>query len=476
MVDPTRIMVLNDRPVVQGEYVLYWMQASQREAQNYALEHAIGLANDLGQPLVVCFAMIDNFPEANERHYAFLVEGLADLSELLKARGIQLAVRYGRLPEVALGFAKDASVAVCDMGYTTAQRSWREGFADRAPCRVERVESDVAVPVETVSDKHEYAARTIRPKINRLLPQYLRPLARTRLKHPSLELRFADLVDPSDKQAILARLKLQPMPHVTAHFRGGQTEAHRRLTAFTAKLLNGYDERRNEPADAGTSHMSMYLHYGHISPVEIALAVMATDAPKPDRESYVEELIVRRELSMNFCHFEPRYAVYAALPEWARKSLAKHAKDKRPHVYGREQLETAQTHDPYWNAAQLQMVHTGFMHNYMRMYWGKKILEWTRTPEEAFEWTLAINNKYLLDGRDPNAFANVAWIYGTHDRPWGPERPIFGLVRYMNAAGLERKFDIARYVRTIATQTGINPEKSAPDSSLLPFAPPKSKG
>jgi deoxyribodipyrimidine photo-lyase len=269
--------------------------------------------------------------------------------------------------------------------------------------------------------------------------------------HPSLKLDAAGGMDVSDVEAALKKLQLDRSVARSPRFVGGQVEAGKLLKLFLAEYLNGFATDRNEPANQRTSTMSPYLHFGNISPVELALAVEKDrTASSADRESYIEELIVRRELAMNYCNFVSDYDKYESLPEWARKSLSEHRNDKREFLYTSEQLEQAKTHDPYWNAAQLEMTKTGFMHNYMRMYWGKKILEWMPSPKEAFETTLYLNNKYEMDGRDANSFANIAWIYGLHDRPWGPQRKIFGLIRYMNSAGLERKFDIDRYVKRVA--------------------------
>jgi len=219
----------------------------------------------------------------------------------------------------------------------------------------------------------------------------------------------------------------------------------------------------------GTSTMSPYMHFGQISPVELAMVVgAAKGVPDADRDVYVEELIVRRELAVNFCYYQSAYDSYESLPAWSKKTLAEHRNDPRPYGHTLKQLETAQTNDPYWNAAQREMTATGFMHNYMRMYWGKRILEWAPTPQRAYEWTLHLNNKYFIDGRDPNAYANVGWIFGLHDRPWGPERKIFGKVRYMNAAGLERKFDMDAYVRWVSTLPGAGgaePQLTSPAPS-----------
>jgi len=447
MIHDTRIHLLNDQPIEKaGQYVLYWMQASQRTRCNHALEYAIQRGNELGLPIVVCFGLMDDYPEANQRSYAFLIEGLRDVQSALHKRGILFVVKHGPAPAAALQFGKKAALIVCDWNYLRHHKAWRHQVADQAGKSVVAVESEVVVPVEVVSDHHEYAARTIRPKIHKHLKDYLHDVPEKTVKHASLQLEVRGDIDVTDVNSALAKLKIDRSVARSPRFTGGEVEAHRMLQRFIRDDLKAYATDRNEPAEQRTSLMSLYLHFGQISPVEISLAVMKAG----HAEKYLEELIVRRELSMNFCNFETRYDEFECLPDWAKKSLSEHRNDKREHLYDRGELEAAETHDPYWNAAQTEMTATGFMHNYMRMYWGKKILEWSRSPQSAYETTLYLNNKYLLDGRDANSFANVAWIYGTHDRPWGPERKIFGLVRYMNAAGLERKFDIQKYVERVA--------------------------
>jgi deoxyribodipyrimidine photo-lyase len=236
------------------------------------------------------------------------------------------------------------------------------------------------------------------------------------------------------------------IPPVSVFFKGGTSTAKYRFDKFLKNSLANYDQNSNQPQTNDISHMSMYLHFGQISPLYLALQTQkADDSLKDAKDAFLEELIVRRELAMNFVHYTPEYDTDTCLPAWAKKTLDDHRKDKREFIYSPEQLEDAQTHDEYWNAAMREMVYTGFMHNYMRMYWGKKILEWSETPEKAFETTLALNNRYFLDGRDPNSYTGVAWIYGVHDRAWS-ERPIFGKLRYMAASGLERKCDIRAYV------------------------------
>ena len=459
MIQPSRLRVLADLPTdPTAPYVLYWMQAAQRAHFNHALEHAATLANQLKKPLLVCFGLMDDYPDANQRHYAFVLEGFAQLAPLLQARRIKFVVNHGPAPEVALHHAKSAAVVVCDRNYLRHHIAWRAHVAAHAKKRVVQVESEVVVPVETASPKHEYAARTLRPKIHKLYQDYLAPLPPVPLNHSALALklapnpRFPEL-DPLTPSVTLAKLKLDRSVSLVSHYSSGETAARTRLAAFVQTSLATYAEGRNEPAAGATSHMSPYLHFGQISPIEIALAAQAAATPTPDRDAYIEELIVRRELAMNHAFYNPRYDQFAGLPDWARKTLTAHANDPRPHTYTLPQLEAAETRDPYWNAAQMEMTRTGFMHNYMRMYWGKKILEWSPTPELGFQWNLHLNNKYFLDGRDANSFTGVGWVYGLHDRPWGPERPIFGLIRYMNAAGLERKFDIDAYVKKVALLT-----------------------
>ena len=424
------------------------MQASQRTRWNHALEHAIDLANEARLPLAVGFGLMDDYPEANVRHYSFMLEGLRDVEEALQKRGIRFVVRHGPPAEVAVKLAKGASVVVCDRGYTRFQKAWRDHVADHAGCRVIEVETDVIVPVETVSQKQEFGARTIRSRLHRHWPEFFKPLEQRKLANPSLEMKISGDVDVTHPEKALAKLKLDRSVPVSKYFTGGQVAAGARLKSFLTHKLDGYAEGRNEPVDAHTSTLSPYLHFGHISPLELAITVRdAVGMPAVDRDSFVEELGVRRELAMNFVNYCPHYDKYDGLPAWAKKTLSEHRRDERKKVYSRAELEAAKTYDPYWNAAQQEMNATGFMHNYMRMYWGKRVLEWGRSPEESYETLLYLNNKLFIDGRGPNAFGNVGWIFGLHDRAWGPERPIFGKIRYMNAAGLERKFDIDAYVK-----------------------------
>jgi deoxyribodipyrimidine photo-lyase len=448
-IQKTRIQLLNDADLAKGKYVLYWMQQSQRAEYNHALEYAIHKANRLGQGVLVAFGLTDDYPEANLRHYTFMLEGLQETRRTLAGRGIKMVVQKGAPAEIAVNLGRKASLIVCDCGYLRHQKAWRGQVARQADCRVVQVESDVIVPVRVVSDKAEYAARTIRPKIHKYLANYLNEFKPATIKQPSLNLDIQSL-DLEDVDAVLQKLKIdRGVAAVTRFFTGGASQARQIFKSFLHQRLARYVDNRNQPQTDDISHMSPYLHFGQISPLYLALQINQTgDRLQAAKQAFLEEMIVRRELAMNFANYAPHYDSYQCLPNWARRTLAEHEKEPREYVYTRRQLENAQTHDEYWNAAMREMRFTGFMHNYMRMYWGKKILEWTKTPEHAFRTTLAINNKYFLDGRDANSYAGVAWVFGVHDRAWF-ERPIFGKIRYMAASGLERKCDIRGYVNKV---------------------------
>ena len=443
-----RVQNLNEAEVKEGSYVLYWMQSSQRAEQNHALEYAVQRANDLDQPLLVVFGLTDDYPEANLRHYTFMLEGLKDAQEALKKRSIKMVVREGSPDKVALEAGKEASLIVTDRGYMRPQKRWRERVAREAGCLVTQVESDVVVPVELASEKRETAARTLRPRIGEYLEDFLVELTPTKLEKQSLNTK-AEGLDLSETEKVLDGMDLDRSVGALSHlYRGGTSEAKKVFRRFLRASFDAYEGHRNQPQTDDVSHMSKYLHFGQISPIWLALEARRAKTKKDNIEAFVEELVVRRELSMNFVFYTPDYDSYSNLPDWAKETLEEHKDDDREHTYTRKQLENAETHDEYWNAAMKEMIHTGYMHNYMRMYWGKKILEWSNTPEYAYRTTLYLNNKYFLDGRDPNSFANVAWVFGQHDRGW-TEREVYGKVRYMSSGGLERKTKPDQYVEKV---------------------------
>lgn len=445
MIEPERIRPLNRKEPRAGDYVLYWMQSAQRAHCNHALEYAVRCANERKKPLLAAFALTGDFPNANLRHYVFMLEGLQETQTALARRNIRLIIQLGNPPDIMARLAARADLVITDEGYLRIQRQWRTAVAAQIACPLYEVTTNLIVPVEAASEKENYSAATLRPRIWRRLNDFLTPLRQTRPHRSSLSLPVESL-QIEDPLRLARSLKTDDSVPPSPFFRGGRKEALKRLGRFLRNKLADYDTARNDPTRDGQSNLSPYLHFGQISPLEIALAAREADAEAA--APFLEELIVRRELSHNFVSYNPKYDQFESLPYWAQRTLQVHSRDKRPVRYTLEQLETASTEDPYWNAAQMEMVLTGKMHGYMRMYWGKKVLEWTRRPEEAFQILLTLNDKYELDGRDPNGYAGIAWCFGKHDRPW-KERPVFGKVRCMNAAGLRRKFNADLYVRKI---------------------------
>ncbi len=452
-IHPQRIHCRRQAIDPDGHFVLYWMQQAQRAEDNQALDFALALAAERGLPIRVLFALTDSFPEANLRHYAFMLEGLDDVRRTLVDRHIPFALRLGNPPALVVEAARQAVALVMDRGYLRVQRQWRSAVLAAVDCQVFEVEAEVVVPVELASDRAEIAARTLRPKIWRHLAALVGEApGADELPPPGPPAADSDWPGlAGTPPAMLANLphldrSVPPAPG----WQAGTAAAKQRLREFLAKRLADYAERRNQPGEDLGSGLSPYLHFGQISPAYVVRQVQAAaSVPEAARAAFLEELVVRRELAINHCHFNDRYDQFAGLPTWAQASLDAHADDPRPTLYSPNQLEQAQTEDPYWNAAQREMLVSGHMHGYMRMYWGKRLLEWHATPQEAFATAIRLNNRYQLDGRDPNGFVGVAWCFGLHDHPW-PERPIFGTVRCMKPSGLQRKFDMTAYLARVA--------------------------
>lgn len=452
MIADQRITTLNDADARDGDYTLYWMQQSQRAELNHALEFAVQRANENDQRLCVAFALTDDYPEANLRHYQFLLEGLQQVAKSLSRRKIKFVLRKGDPPKVIHPFAKDASEVICDRGYLRHQVEWRDEVAKSAGTRVWQVESDVVVPVEVASDKREYAARTIRSKLNDRVDDFLDDLDTNAIEKDSRGLSISG-EDLADISAIVESMSLDRSVDASGEFVGGTSKAKAHLRQFIEDRLSSYGDRK-DLIDQKVSYLSPYLHFGQISPIEVALEIKSSSGNSEQQENFLDELIVRRELAMNFVHYESDYDGTNALPDWAAETLRQHEDDEREHQYTASQLEAAETHDPAWNAAMLQMKHRGYLHNHLRMYWGKKIIEWTNTTNHAYRTALALNNKYFLDGRDANSYANVLWLFGLHDRAH-QERDIFGKVRYMSLGGLKRKCDIEQYIDNVSTQYDV---------------------
>lgn len=451
-IDDARIKCLNEADPRNGDYTLYWMQQSQRAALNHALEFAVQRANANANRLLVVFALTDKYPEANLRHFQFMLEGLQQVSAALDRRKIKFIVRLGNPPAVVNDLAKDASEVVCDRGYLRHQVNWRDEVAESVSARVWQVESDVVVPVAVASEKREYAARTIRSQLNEAAENYLVDLDTTAIDADSTNLPIGG-ADLSDLDAVLGNMCLDRVVEGSTEFVGGTSKAKAHLRQFIESRLSSYGDRKNL-INERVSYLSPYLHFGQISPLQVALTIRSVSRDESQRESFLDELIVRRELAVNFVHYEKDYDSTRALPDWAAETLAQHEDDEREHQYTAAELEAAETHDSAWNAAMTEMKHRGYLHNHLRMYWGKKIIEWTNTTNHAYRTALELNNKYFLDGRDPNSYANVLWLFGLHDRAHG-ERDVFGKVRYMSSNGLKRKCDIEEYITSISDRYDV---------------------
>jgi deoxyribodipyrimidine photo-lyase len=445
----TRIEYLNNKPLKKEGFVFYWIQQSQRTEYNYALEYSIDRANELNKTLIAIFILTDDFPEANERHYCFMIEGLIELNQSLMKRGIKLYIIYGYPPDEVIKISKYASIIITDKGYLKIQENWRKTVAKSINCTFIQIEADIIIPVKIASDKEEYMARTIRPKINKFLIDYLSPIKPRKLNNKSVyvKLKLDNIIQVENPDEIMKKLNIDHSVKKVDWIKGGTSQAKDYLKSFINNKLSKYDKFRNEPSLTYQSNMSPYLHFGQISSIYIAIKVMEKDN-STGKDAYLEELIVRRELSINFVYYNKTYDNIECLPDWARNTLFNHKSDERSIIYSLSDIEKANTHDEYWNTAQMEMVKTGKMHGYMRMYWGKKILEWSESPEKAFSYAIYLNNKYSIDGRDPNGYAGIAWCFGKHDQAW-KERPIFGKVRYMNYNGLKRKFNMKQYISNI---------------------------
>ena len=444
MIDPRVRVRRSGWPDPEGKCLVYWMQRSHRGVDNPALDVAVEAANDLGKPVVVYLAPVPYYPHANLRHYQFLVEGIPDIAEAVARRNAGFVLR--RYPDHSLlRFCEEVrpALVVGDENPMREPEHWREIAAKKLRVPFWTVDADVIVPTQLI-EKEQYAAFIIRKKLEAQLDRFLMKPKNTRAKVAWKAPAKLRSLPPDFDLTTGWDLDRSVSPVNT--FKGGTKEALRLLREFVEKKLPRYGERRNHPELDGTSRLSPYLHFGHISPVTMALAVHAADVPAEDKRAYINQLLVWRELAINFVTYNPDYDNFESGENWAHRTLAEHARDPRPVLYSDRQLENAETHDPLWNAAQLQMTQSGWMHNYMRMYWAKKILEWSRTPADAYRRAVIMNDKYLLDGRDPNGYAGIAWsIVGKFDRPWF-NRPIFGMVRYMSGQSTGKKFDSEKYI------------------------------
>ena len=447
----SRVTKLNDAKVnTQGRYVLYWMQMFKRANHNYALNFAIQLANEHGLPLVVYEGLKFYYPWASDRFHTFILEGVAEKQLEFAERGIRYVFylqRHERDPKNTVArLAREAALLVTDdyPCFIIPQHNERIAQLDLP---VYAVDANGMVPLSALP-KEEYAAYTIRPKIQRLLPDLPRSIVtpHVEVQNPTLNVDCPETEVTDDNIAeLVAQCDIDHSVKPSSLYHGGTKAGRKRLKHFVQGILPDYDKTHAEPSFDGVSRLSPYLHFGFLSIQEIVAAVENSAAPNAGKDAYLEQAIVRRELSFNLTRHNPDYDSLKSLPDWAQQTMREHANDPHPELLSEEQIEAAETYDELWNAAQLELVNTGHLHNYVRMLWGKRVIEWQRTYEMAFELLVHLNNKYALDGRDPNSYAGILWCFGKHDRPWF-DREIFGTMRYMTSRSMAKKFNARRYI------------------------------
>ena len=442
-----RFNLIHEAPFKNEGPVLYWLQHTQRIDQNYALYQGVQIANDLSKPLQVVFILNPDYPDANVRHFHFMLEGIETLFNKLKAMGVDARIIQGDFTSLK-PYLESCSAFISDKAYTRYLRTTKETIYQEAKALnlyTLEVESDLIVPVKTASDKLEYAARTIRPKLLKQKDPFLRLYDVPPLKVQKGTL--SSVIQP-DLKTFIKGLPIDHTVKVARLFKGGEDQALNQLNHFIKHGLAHYKDA-NDPTKNYNSYLSAYLHFGQISPVRIYLEVLKHQEkiPQESLEGYLEQLLIRRELAFNFIYYQEGYDQFETMTyDWAYLTMKAHENDTRDYLYTLDDYLKARTHDPYFNQAMKTMIDEGIMPNYMRMYWGKKIIEWSKTYKEAYTTTLYLNNRYFIDGMDANSFAGVAWLFGRHDRPW-TKRPIFGSLRYMNDKGLERKFDMKAYLK-----------------------------
>lgn len=448
-----RVVALNDKPVnTRARYVLYWMQMFKRIDNNHALVWAIRKANEMKLPLVVYEGLKYYYPWASDRIHTFILEGVEEKRREFASQGIRylfyLQQDASSPKDTVATQARDAALIVTDDFPCFIIPEHNRRIAERAETAVHAVDSNGIIPMSKF-DKEEYAAYTIRPKIKKLLDGYLVPLANETVERSSIDIDlscdFETVVTAENISKLVATSDIDHSVAPSRVYHGGTSEGRRRLKKFVDEILPDYDKARSKPDRDGSSRLSAYLHFGFLSPLEIALAVRDSAARQESKDAYLEELIVRRELSYNMTRHNPNYDSLVCLPDWVQRTMREHAGDEREYLYSLEQLEAGETLDELWNAAQREMVQTGEMHNYVRMLWGKNVIAWSPSYEVAFEILVHLNNKYCLDGRNPNSYAGILWCFGKHDRAWF-ERPVFGLIRYMASHSTGKKFDSKKYI------------------------------
>jgi deoxyribodipyrimidine photo-lyase len=464
-----RVRVCNDKAVAgRGDYVLYWMIANRRRHFNFALQRAAEWAAELRRPLLIVEALGCSHRWATARSHVCIIQGMHDNSRAFHGSGVTYHPFVERYASQGKGMihslAERSCLVVTDDFPAFEIPRWIDAVASRSSVLVERIDSNGLLPMRA-TDRVFLRAHSFRRFLHSNLKVHLEsfpledPLADVELPdpvHPAALKRWpaATAKELGSAAGLVATLPVDHSVGPVSSFTAGAVSARTQMEAFRKDGLHRYAEERNQPESGARSGLSPYLHYGHISSHEIFSGVTRgrRNWPGADAnvEAFLDQLVTWRELGFNMCAHRPDYDRYESLPSWCRETLAKHARDRRPAVYSPEQFEKAGTHDPLWNAAQRQLVLEGTIPGYLRMLWGKKILEWSPSPEDALATMIELNNKYALDGRDPNSYSGIFWILGRYDRPWGPERPIFGTVRYMSSDNTARKFKVRNYLERYA--------------------------
>jgi deoxyribodipyrimidine photo-lyase len=426
--------------------IVYWMSRDQRVDDNWALIYSYNQAIKNRSPIIVFFSLFPQFKEATFRMYQFMINGLKTVEHKLNSLNISFVLKIGN-PEIIIPeFIEENEVALLmtDFSPLKIKQNWNKKIKEKISIPFYEIDSHNIIPVWEVSSKKEYAAYTLRKKIKEKIGEFLEEFPKIK----KLKEIWIENFRPIEWKKLLSKTKIEKTQFIDTKFEAGAESAFDILQTFLKTKFKNYNMIRNDPNKHGTSDLSPYLHFGHISSQRVVLEASKIKKVYNLKNSFYDEIIVRKELSDNFCFYESNYDSFVGFHSWAQDTLNNHRNDKREYIYKKEEFENAKTHDDAWNAAQLQMKTTGKMHGYMRMYWGKKILEWTESPEKALDIAIYLNDKYELDGRDPNGYAGIAWsIGGIHDRAW-KERPVYGKVRYMSYSGLNRKFDLQKYIST----------------------------
>jgi deoxyribodipyrimidine photo-lyase len=437
-----RTRKLNSFPGKPGK-IVYWMSREQRANDNWALLFAQKLAHENKNNLTVIFTLVPEFLGATIRPYKFMLEGLSQVSKLLREKGIPFIVLFGEPVKEVSKFLLQNQIAylVTDFDPLRIKREWKRRLIDEIDIPMYEADGHNIVPCWVASDKQEFGAYTIRPKIKRLLTSHLTEI-------PTVEkqqIKKSD-IEEVDFNKLLKTVNAGKEVFELNWIKNGESSAYKMLGNFISNKLENYPANSNNPTFDGLSNLSPYIHFGVISCQRIALEVLKSKTSLLAKEKFLEQLVIRRELADNFCYHNTDYDSIKGIPKWGKTTLMQHARDKREYSYTLKEFEEAKTHDNLWNACQIQMVKTGKMHSYMRMYWAKKILEWTEDPNTAVGIAISLNDRYSLDGRDPNGYTGILWsVGGLHDRPW-MERAIYGKVRYMSYNGCKNKFDVDKYI------------------------------